>query len=320
MSEKESMDLNSLIEKKISSLPNNIDAKSFRSILNHIQVAENHFQRATEENIEYLFNDVIYRTNQAFEGGLREAYRLLTESDKWDTIHTWKIEEYFSINRTFSERVMKLFTNYRKEWRNESTHDYNLKMNEEEAFFAICTVSAFVSILMDEILFSLGEKQERQASKVVQPSNLSTLPLIDRVEKLFVMFAEHLNSIEFHKNNPFYSEAQVMGMLSGFLSAYQNDLKIEFEKTVLNVGKSRLRIDLLISDKTSSVVIELKARTSFPVPSSVIHQLLAYAGAVGANGSLLFSAAQDFGQSLKVDKLSLPMGQNEHDLRIIYYG
>ena len=138
-----------------------------KAVLTHIEVAEKYFQRAKQENDPHLFTDVIYRTNHAFEGILKEAYIILADKVAENT-STYEIENYLTANNIFKERVMELFKNYRQNWRNPSTHDHQLFFTEQEAFLAIVTVSAFVSILVDQIIQKISftfSKQRVESSR-----------------------------------------------------------------------------------------------------------------------------------------------------------
>jgi len=84
-----------------------------KAVLTHIEFAENYLRRAKDENDSHLFTDVIYRTNHAFEGILKEAYIILANKDAENT-STDKTEKYLTSNNIFKARVMELFKNYRQ--------------------------------------------------------------------------------------------------------------------------------------------------------------------------------------------------------------
>ncbi|HDZ9686318.1 TPA: hypothetical protein RU365_003365, partial [Vibrio cholerae] len=71
------MDLAKLIKEKSEVFENTENYLGIECVLNHIDVAEKHLVNGRGGN-DYLFNDVIYRANQAFEGALKEAYVVLT--------------------------------------------------------------------------------------------------------------------------------------------------------------------------------------------------------------------------------------------------
>jgi uncharacterized protein (DUF927 family) len=76
-----------------------------------------------------LFTDAIHRLNQAYEGSLKEAYQMLT-GNKPDKMSPHEIEQSFQKDLILKERVLTFFENYRRDWRNTSTHDYKLCFSE----------------------------------------------------------------------------------------------------------------------------------------------------------------------------------------------
>ena len=145
------MNLLQNIAEKINSINETSLPHGVKSVITHIEIAEKHFFQAKESKDHDLYTDVIYRTNHAFEGILKEAYQIL-ENKPSNEKSSFDIENYLSENNVFNERVMELFVNYRKNWRNPSTHDHKLFFVEQEAFLAIVTVSAFVNLLLDQII------------------------------------------------------------------------------------------------------------------------------------------------------------------------
>jgi hypothetical protein len=71
------MDLIEILRQRIESLAAGEHIIGFRAVLQHIVVAANHFARGQSSGDDTAFTDAIYRTNQAFEGSLKEAYRVL---------------------------------------------------------------------------------------------------------------------------------------------------------------------------------------------------------------------------------------------------
>ncbi len=65
------MNLLELITEKSSLLIVGRDDVGINSVLNHIEIAMKHYDIAQEGN-EYLFNDVVYRCNQAYEGSFKK--------------------------------------------------------------------------------------------------------------------------------------------------------------------------------------------------------------------------------------------------------
>jgi hypothetical protein len=60
-----------------------------------------HFRRGREEADDDSFNDVVYRTNQAFEGILKEAYVVLTGKDA-SKLRPVDLESHYSTNNVLS--------------------------------------------------------------------------------------------------------------------------------------------------------------------------------------------------------------------------
>src|SRR6185369_7313578 len=71
------MDLLETLRLKIDSLEECTYIPGLRAVLPHICTAFRHLSRGQIEGDETAFTDNIYRTNQAFEGSVKEAYRVL---------------------------------------------------------------------------------------------------------------------------------------------------------------------------------------------------------------------------------------------------
>src|SRR5262249_49401315 len=136
------MDLFAILRSKIDTLPEGDYSSGLSAVVRHLETSFNHLSRGQQQGEETAFTDAIYRTNQAFEGSIKEAYRVLAQQDPGQQ-RPYDIENYLENNKLLRQRVLSQFTNYRKEWRNPSTHDYKLDFNESEAFLAIVSVSAF---------------------------------------------------------------------------------------------------------------------------------------------------------------------------------
>jgi hypothetical protein len=68
------MDLIEILRQRIESLAAGEYIIGLRAVLQHIVVAANHLARGQRSGDDTAFTDAIYRTNQAFEGSLKEAY------------------------------------------------------------------------------------------------------------------------------------------------------------------------------------------------------------------------------------------------------
>src|SRR5687768_12024943 len=145
------MDLVTIIRDKIERAGEGDHSPGLKAVLLHIETAVAHRDRGQDTPDDTAFTDTIYRTNQAFEGGLKEAYRVLTGKTPEKKTPS-QIEEYFTSNVIFRPRVLSQFKNYRTEWRNPSTHDHQLDFDASEALLAIVSVCAFANVLLDQII------------------------------------------------------------------------------------------------------------------------------------------------------------------------
>lgn len=252
------MDLLEDIKEKVKRFPQDFKIIGLEAVILHIETAEKYFTRAKDENDENLYTDVIYRTNHAYEGILKEAYTTLAEQEA-DNINSYEIERYFLENEIFNYRVLSLFSSYRKEWRNVSTHNYKLFFNVQEAFLAIINVSAFISILLDQITEKanyLSEKRKIEEKIDLVRSKIEkydSMPLFEKIRNLLIYFYENEKAdIEIGVN-----EAELTGKVVGFLETIDTTFTIERDKIIAH-ERGNVEIDLIISDEVEKVVVELK--------------------------------------------------------------
>ena len=107
------MDLLESIREKLIFFSDTDHYLGLQSVVSHIEVAEHHLEMGRKSD-DYYFTDVIYRTNQAFEGALKEAYVLLAKNGVKDK-SPYQIEKYLESEKLLEERVLSLFSNYRME-------------------------------------------------------------------------------------------------------------------------------------------------------------------------------------------------------------
>lgn len=266
------MDIIAILRKKISLLDAGEHTAGLKATLSHIETAFRHLTRGQRDADQTAFTDAVYRTNQAFEGGIKEAYRVLTKKNP-ENVRPYDIESHFSKSGIFRQRVLDQFTNYRKEWRNPSTHDYKLDFNESEAFLAIVSVTAFSCLLLDEIAQRLAHDKELAAVQKIADSvrkdvNGNNSDLLTRTtEALKAYFLRHSKE-QVEKG----TEAQWLGSVSGFLSAIIPDAKIETEAP-LGIDKLHVTADLLVVCENEKVVVEIKNRLNILTYKSVLDQV-----------------------------------------------
>jgi hypothetical protein len=129
-----SMNLQEILDQKIRRLPAGPHLDGLRAVKSHIDAGVRHLVRGQKEPDETLFTDVIFRCNQAFEGSIKEAYRVLAGKDPQRTTPA-EIEKFLTSANLLRKKVLDQFTTYRREWRNPSTHDYTLDFDEDEALW-----------------------------------------------------------------------------------------------------------------------------------------------------------------------------------------
>jgi hypothetical protein len=87
------MDILKQIKEKLSKVSQEDRPDGINAILSHIEISEKYYIKAVSDKDENYFTDVVYRTNHAFEGILKEAYEILEEKDASRTT-PYKIEKY----------------------------------------------------------------------------------------------------------------------------------------------------------------------------------------------------------------------------------
>ncbi len=275
------MELTSLITEKLSSLPDGDHTLGLNAVLSHINTAAKHYERGRRERDDTAFTDSIYRANQAFEGSIKEAYRVLAGKDpSRKTPH--EIEQYLESNEVFRDRVLSQFTTYRTEWRNPSTHDYKLDFDPNESFLAIVSVTAFACLLADQIATKLAYLDGRANSV---PSNSPVTqqgPLLQRATSLIKEFALQLRRSSVDSTLAY--ESRFLGELSGFISVAAPDMRVELE--VALDPKARARADAVLYQGNERVLLELKLR-SRATPEIVAMQVERYMSYSGIDKAIL---------------------------------
>ncbi len=256
------MDLLKEIKTKIASLTGKPCESSIKAAIRHIEVAERYLSRSRTEQEDDLLNDVVYRSNQAFEGMLKEAYAVLIENDP-GRMSPHQIEQYLLKEKVLSPRVLDLFTTYRQNWRNPSTHDHTLFFNDQEALLAIVNVSAFTAVLLDQIIevlsFRLEQTEVAKKGYVFAKylEGYDNLTFLEQVVALLKAFSADLSQSQDYLRK--LHEAELLGRLGGFIAAVDLELQINREMLL----EDNLRPDLVLFKKGEGVVLELKRARRF---------------------------------------------------------
>lgn len=295
------MDILGLIKSQVEeAISINNKIVGLESVITHIERAEHYLNKGKDNNDDHLFTDVIYRTNHAFEGILKEAYTVLTGKEASKKTPN-DIEKYFLTNNILNERVVELLKNYRQEWRNTSTHDYNLFFNHSEAFLAIVSVSAFIHVLLNQVLDKVHFENEKEKLK----STLTTikkklnkdyqkLSFIDKVSAIIQTFED--SNIQAPKEEGHHGIMRFAREVESGIAAYVKSLDKSIEvqiEPVLDIDGRRLRPDLILKSKSGEqVIVEIKIsrhanrRRMSSMSESQLLTYMSYSGIY--NGILLY--------------------------------
>lgn len=282
------MDLLAEIKTKAQKIPE-ADRPGIAALILHLEQAERCLAlgRAGEDR---FFTDVIYRTNHAYEGALKEAFEKLTGSDaSHKTPHD--IENHLEKSNVLRSRVLDLMRNYRKEWRNPSTHEYDLFFTGQEALLAIITVSAFVTVLLDQVLDELAIQHQlkTQATSVKALvstiSNYATLASADQTTALIQAFVSSFPPVS--GPNVTHTESYIEAAIANFLREAEPKFDIVLEPSVTASGRT-LRPDILIKAGDETIVVEIKRfiRQGLGRDAAVL-QVLSYAKALKATRAIV---------------------------------
>lgn len=255
------MDLLKLIKDKCDPFSGTDIIHGLKSVISHIEIAELHLEKGKMGD-DYFFTDVIYRCNQAFEGSLKEAYKVFAGEDTEKS--PYEIEQYFEGNSILKERVLTLFTNYRKEWRNKSTHDYKLYFTDQEAFLALVSICAFFNILLDEMLEKKAynqEKEDTSTSISISAILIKEQTLLDEITQIILEFSKKAPSLMKGSAVLRYIEKELIGSLSAYVSSVDDNLKTITEYPI-PFGDFKMRADIFIQNDRGSLFIEIKSPTN----------------------------------------------------------
>jgi hypothetical protein len=252
------MDVQEILDERIKQLPLGPHVDGLRAVKLHIESAVRHFNRGQSEADETLFTDVIFRCNQAFEGSIKEAYRVLADKDPQKETPS-NIEKFLASGNLLRKKVLDQFTRYRQEWRNPSTHDYTLDFNEDEALLAIVTVTVFAIVLCDQIDSKIAFNVASSAPSTTGSELDDSAPLLELVTRKALSFARtHVDEIG-HTHSPAHDYYRLEGALAGYISAELAGLPDVM--VTQNKRFASSEADVVVERKGQRVIIELK-RTS----------------------------------------------------------
>jgi hypothetical protein len=207
------LDILQILRDAVNALPAGDHSTGLNAILRHVSVAIRHYQDGGADPHSDRFTDSVYRTNQAYEGSLKEAYRVLAGKDPSKKAPD-AIEKYLDDNKILRPRVLTQITRYRQDYRNPSAHDHRLDFDQNEALLAIVATCSFSKLLVDQIherLFFNKAKDNAGVSLVDLDSISDPIALARAAAKIM---RDYLN------NNPDIEGGYALtGSLSGVLSS-----------------------------------------------------------------------------------------------------
>jgi hypothetical protein len=283
------MDLLAEIKSKAQKIPEE-DRPGVAALIRHLEQAERCLERGRAGEDDY-FTDVIYRTNHAYEGALKEAFEKLTGSDaSHKTPH--EIENHLEESSVLRSRVLDLMRNYRKEWRNPSTHEYELFFTGQEALLAIITVSAFVTVLLDQVLDQLTIKNQPKTSATSIKTIVASIPNYaafgpaDKTTSLIQAFVSTFSLMPGPSGVP-SRESYIEAAIASFLREAEPNFEVVLEPSVTVDGRT-LRPDILVKMGEATIVIEVKRliRPGLSRDAAVL-QVLSYAKALKATRAIV---------------------------------
>jgi hypothetical protein len=302
------MDLAATLRQKIAAVGDGPHLVGLRSVERHVEAAFRHLERGKRDRDDSAFFDSILRSNHAFEGSLKEAYRVLAGKDP-ENARPFDIESYLESNSLLHARVLSMFTGYRKEWRNPSTHDHRLSFNESEAFIATVTVCAFACLLCDQI----AERLAFEATKLEAERHRAGLaPEIAKVnEPLRVRVASALLTFgtSYEPEGRYGEETarHLVGAASGFLAGLMPDCQVSSEERLLD-GRPE-RADVVVRKGDQRVIVEFKhSHWSRSLLYELLGQLEHYMLLTKGNAAVAFVAASDVSK-YELHEHEVPHGQ-----------
>lgn len=277
------MNLLTILEEKIESAGDGSHSPGLKAVLIHVQAAVAHRNRGISSGDDTLFTDTIYRSNQAFEGGLKEGYRVLSLKDPSKKTPN-QIEQYLADEGIFRGRVLSQFKNYRTEWRNPSVHDHKLDFDSSEALLAIFSVCAFAIVLLDQILEKLAHDKTAAISgserdKLLQSLGKDKTDALVYISNLIAYFMDNYEPLSDVIMAP---ENEYIAALSGFIESIDSNILLSRE--ILQYKTMPLNVDLIADINGDKILIELKvAKFSKNLLKAGIQQLSNYLSSSGFN-------------------------------------
>lgn len=317
------MDILKEIENQIASIKKVDNSTYLDSIFTHIDRAEFYYKQGKAD--VNFFNDVIYRSNQAYEGALKESYKVLADKSQEEVLRKSPddIEKFLATHDVFRERVLQLFKNYRQEWRNKSTHDYKLFFDESEAFIALTSVTSFVHLLLKQIqektAYLTQEKklsEDKISENIIKPiiDSLDKKPINKLIEIIIEFSKENAENI-FNSEN--ISANEIIGLFHAFIASIKSIKTLR--EPLINMGDRALMPDFLVKIDNVSIILEFKRLKDYvSIIENAINQVVIYMQAANVQNGVIFIAMfNEANPTPKIENRIVKVKNKAYDISII---
>lgn len=310
------MDLKKEIMVLLNDLGDDLKDIVISKVILHIERAESFYLKAEIEKDDQYYTDVIYRTNQAYEGMLKITYQCFTGGgdDNECNLSTFQIEQYLEEEQIFNERIKFAFALYRKKWRNPSVHEYGLFFSKLEAFLAIINVTSFVYVLSNQLAEHRSTKKILEMILAEESAEYHVVK--EDQHDINDIVIEHLR--EFHKipktgivsgNNM----SQIVGAIKGYLEG-----KIKGLEVITNYNDADMVINYGNSMENNSfgqgkIVIEVKNGFSKQKLQFACKQLAKFMSQFKAKRGILYFYSDETSGEYEVNRESV----NDQEIVIV---
>lgn len=149
-------------------------AAKLDAILEQLEQAENKFALGRQSNSLLMFNDVIQHTNAVLDGIVKEGYECLVQMDG-EAFAADDMMRHVLEQEVFEPTAMAYLQSYLQRWRNQFVEDLKPDFNEPEAYLALSTVSAFLYVVVEQMILEAYVRQSVQNSALEAPTHLNDL-------------------------------------------------------------------------------------------------------------------------------------------------
>jgi hypothetical protein len=229
------------------------------------------------------FTGAIQALNLAFEQMLRETHAAAFPAGNMK-MDLASVEQALDAANILPRRVVEIVPNYRRAWRNKSSHDATQSFSKQDATVAIAAVSALSVTLLDAIVELVREARRSARLKEEPATQVSTqsASLVSDVCATLTEFLRIGDKPRIHRAD----DQDVRGEVREFLHAVAADLQM----SVRGPARPRNRSDLLLRRGSEKLVVEL-----MPEPASDQVNFLArlslqmsdYVRGIGASGAII---------------------------------